>query len=269
MVSSEGLRAGAMSARGSETGTRAAVAILAAQVEEIAPLLARLGARYDGRDVAARYWSSDVDRIAFAVSGMGRRRARAAAAALLDRSHAPRLVVMGIAGALTADLEVGAIVVAEAVVTDDAPPCSTDPRGLRAAIDAGARPATVITVDRMVTAVADRAALRRHVSSVDVSRPAVVDMESYDAVAEAGARGVPATVLRVVSDGADEELPEFLARSRKRDGDLDRRLALLLAMIHAGSIPALLALRRRVRRCSETLAGVVPDMLATLGERSA
>jgi len=43
-----------------------------------------------------------------------------------------------------------------------------------------------------------------------------VDMESYDAVVEAAARGVPVTVLRAVSDRADEELPEFLARSRKK-----------------------------------------------------
>jgi adenosylhomocysteine nucleosidase len=260
-----------MSARGGEArgAPGAAVAILAAQVEEIAPLLARLGARYDGRDGAARYWSSEVDRVAFAVSGMGRRRARAAAAALLERSRAARLIVVGVAGALTADLEVGTVVVAEAVLTDDAPPHSTDPHGLRAAIDAGARPATLITVDRMVTAVADRAALRRHASSVDASRPALVDMESYDAVVEAAARGVPVTVLRAVSDRADEELPEFLARSRKRDGDLDRRLAVLLAMIHAGSIPTLIALRRRVRHCSEALAGVMPDLLSALEERSA
>jgi adenosylhomocysteine nucleosidase len=260
-----------MSVRGGEArgAPGAAVAILAAQVEEIAPLLAQLGARYDGRDGAARYWSSDVDRVAFAVSGMGRRRARAAAGALLERSRAARLIVVGVAGALTADLEVGALVVAEAVLTDDAPPHSTDPHGLRAAIDAGARPATLITVDRMVTAVADRAALRRHAASVDASRPALVDMESYDAVVEAAARGVPVTVLRAVSDRADEELPEFLARSRKRDGDLDRRLALLLAILHAGSIPTLLVLRRRLRRCSEELAGVMPGMLSALDERPA
>jgi nucleoside phosphorylase len=256
-----------MSARGAETGRarRATVAILAAQVEEVAPLLARLGARYDGRDAAARYWWSDVDRIAFAVSGMGRRRARAASAALLERSHAARLIVIGVAGALTPDLEVGAIVAAEVVLADDAAPRTTDVLSTRAAIGAGALPVTVVTVDRMVTAVADRAPLRDQASRLDASRPAVVDMESYDAVVEAAARGVPATVLRAVSDGADEELPEFLARSRKRDGDLDRRLAILLAMIHAGSIPTLISLRRRVRRASETLAGVLPRVLSALG----
>jgi hypothetical protein len=89
-------------------------------------------------------------------------------------------------------------------------------------------------------------------------------MESYDAVVEAEARSVPVTVLRAVSDGAAEELPEFLARSRKPDGDLDRRLAMLLAIIHTGSIPTLIALRRRVRACAETLAGMMPGVLAAL-----
>jgi nucleoside phosphorylase len=259
-----------MSARSDELGgvAGAKVAILAAQVEEIAPLLARVGARYDGRDAAARYWSSDVDRIAFAVSGMGRRRSRAATAALLDRSDAQRLIVMGIAGALTKDLDVGAIVVAETVLAEDAPPHSTDAVGTRAAIGVGARPATLVTVDRMVTAVAERATLRAKVSSIDASRPVVLDMESYDAVVAAAARGVSSTVLRAVSDGAEEELPEFLARSRKADGDLDRRLAVLLAMIHARSIPTLIALRRRVRHCSEALAAMMPAMLAALDERS-
>ena len=94
-------------------------------------------------------------------------------------------------------------------------------------------------------------------------------MESYDAAAVAVARGVALTVLRAVSDEATEELPEFLERSRKPDGDLDRRLAMLLAMIHAGSIPTLLALRRRVRRCSEMLADVLPELLTSLDQRPA
>jgi len=260
-----------MSARGAESGggKRAAIAIMAAQVDEVAPLLARLGARYEGRDDAARYWSSAIDGVAFAVSGMGRRRARAAAAALLERSRPGHLIVLGVAGALTEDLDVGAIVVAEAVVADDAAARATDPIGMRAAIAAGARPATFLTVDRMVTTVAGRAALADLARKVDGRRAAVVDMESYDAVVEAAARNVPATVLRAVSDGAKEELPEFLARSRKRDGDLDRRLAMLLAMIHAGSIPTLLRLRRRVRGCAEALSRVMPDMIAALGNQRA
>ena len=166
-MSSGGSDPGRRSARSSPIGGPGAnIAILAAQVEEVAPLLARIGAKFDGKDRAARYWSSDVDRWAIAVSGMGRRRARAAAAALLDRSGASQLMVIGVGGALTPDLTVGALVVADRVlaaeapaVASDAPAIDVDARALRAAIEAGARPATVITVDRMIATVAERAAL--------------------------------------------------------------------------------------------------------------
>ena len=240
------------------------VAILAAQVEEIAPLLGRLGARYDGADATARHWRSDLDSVAVAVSGMGRRRARSAARALLDRSGARYLIVAGVAGALTSDLEVGALVVAETVVTEDGGRLDTDRHCARAALDAGARLGAAITVDRMIATVADRAALRALVPASAPERPLVVDMESYDAVAEASARGAAAMVLRVVSDAATEELPAFLERCRRADGDLDRRRAVLGALIHPASIPTLLELRRRVRRGAEAIADLLERVIPVL-----
>lgn len=243
---------------------RAVVAILAAQIEEVAPFLAALGARYDGADAMARYWRSDLDGIAVAVGGIGRRRARAAARALLDRSGASRLVVAGVGGALTSDLELGALVVASTVIDGDGPPLRTDPRVARAAIDAGARAGTVLTVDRMVATVADRRSLRDSAIGSGAAGPLVVDMESYDALAEAVARGVPATVLRVISDTAAEELPSFLERCRRPDGDLDRRRAALGALTHPRSIPALLRLRRRVRAGSEALAELLGRLAPAL-----
>jgi nucleoside phosphorylase len=241
-------------------GGRGPIAILAAQVEEVAPLLARLGARHDGQSLAARYWRSDLDRVVVAVSGMGRRRARAAAGELLARSAAARLFVVGVAGALTDDLEIGALVVAEVVAADDGPSLATDAAAASAAIGAGARAASVVTVDRMVATVADRAALRDWARRTRPG-PAVVDMESYDAVAEAVERGVPATVLRAVSDRVAEELPSFLERCRREDGDLDRRRAALAMLGHPRAIPTLLEMRRRVRRSGEALGELMARLL--------
>ncbi len=242
----------------------ARVAVLAAQVEEIAPLLARLGARYSGADATARQWGSDLDGVALAVSGMGRRRARAAARALLDRSGARYLVVCGVAGALTADLEVGALVVAGSVFSEDGARLDTDRRCARAAIDAGARLGAAITVDRMIATVSERATLRAAAGEPDPARPLVVDMESYDAVAEAAARGVAAMVIRAVSDDAAEELPSFLDRCRRADGDLDRRRAVLGALTHPASIPKLLELRRRVRLGAESIADLLERVIPVL-----
>jgi nucleoside phosphorylase len=242
----------------------ARIAILAAQVEEVAPLLARLGARYDGADATARHWRSDLDSVAVAVSGMGRRRARAAARALLDRSGARYLIVCGVAGALTPDLEVGALVVAETVVNDNGARLDTDRRGIRAALDAGARLGAAITVDRMIATPADRSTLRALARDSDPTRPLVVDMESYEAVAEAAARGLAAMVVRAVSDAVGEELPAFLEQCRRPDGDLDRRRAIFGALTHPASIPMLFELRRRVRRGADGLADLLERVLPVL-----
>jgi nucleoside phosphorylase len=194
---------------------------------------------------------------------VGRRRARAAADALLERSAAPRLIVVGVAGALTANLEVGALVVGRRLATESGESTLPDPAAVRLAVDRGARPATVVTVDRMVSTVAERQALLRALES-ESPAAAVVDMESWDAVAAAVARGVPATVVRVVSDGAGEALPAFLERCRRPDGDVDRRRVAWSAIARPASIPALLELRRRIRLCAEVLAEAVPGLLVCL-----
>jgi hypothetical protein len=107
--------------------------------------------------------------------------------------------------------------------------------------------------------------LRGLVSESGYAGPLVVDMESYDAVAEAAARGVPATVLRAVSDAHDEALPSFLERCRRPDGDLDRRRVVLHAMVRPGSIRALFALRRSVRAGASVLGELMARLLPVLG----
>ena len=276
--------------RGSAIRPSAPAALLVAQLDEIAPLLRRLAARRAGGVRAASYWSGvhEGRPIAVAVSGMGRRRARAAAAALLDRSGASQLLVVGVAGALTAGLEVGELVVAQAIATERDAVLRAEPGDLRPARELGARPVCVVTVDRMVATPEDRRALLRWVPAesprprsgagegapsetaggawpertAGAVAPAVVDMESYDAVVEAIARGVPATVLRAVSDTAADTLPSFLERCRRPDGDLDRRRVVLGAVMRPRSIPALLELRRRVLLCAERLADPTLRLLA-------
>ena len=92
----------------------------------------------------------------------------------------------------------------------------------------------------------------------------IVDMESFDAVAEAHARGVRAAVLRAVSDASHEELPVFLDRSRGGDGDLDVRRVLTGAIMHPGAIPILIRLRRRVRACAVALSRVAAELVCSL-----
>jgi hypothetical protein len=56
-----------------------------------------------------------------------------------------------------------------------------------------------------------------------------VDMESYEIVAEAGRRGVPAVVLRAISDSFERDMPDF-NRALNSDGEFD---GLVLAKVCA------------------------------------
>lgn len=265
------------------------IAVLAAQHDEVAPLLARLGARRDGADRDLPRWRAVLGgtELEIAVGGMGRRRARAAAGRLLAAEPPRHLFVVGVAGALEAGLEIGELVVGAAVATEHGQVLRAEPGDLEPAIQLGARPAAIVTVDRMVTRPADRRAIVELVGpeldgwragglragaisgaavpapEARAALPLVVDMESYDAIEAAAARGVPATVLRAVSDTPADVLPAFLERCRRADGDLDRGRAALGALLRPATLPTLLELRRRMRLC----AGRLVDPILRLAGR--
>jgi hypothetical protein len=79
-----------------------------------------------------------------------------------------------------------------------------------------------ITSPRIATTKADRLALAK-------SSATVVDMESYPIVSAAARAGVPAVVLRVVSDSPDTEMPDFNP-ALNAQGALDGRKALWIAL---------------------------------------
>ena len=79
-----------------------------------------------------------------------------------------------------------------------------------------------ITSPRIASTKADRLALAK-------SGAAAVDMESYPIVSAAARAGVPAIVLRVVSDSLDTEMPDFNP-ALNAQGALDGRKALWIAL---------------------------------------
>src|SRR5262249_43924397 len=89
-----------------------------------------------------------------------------------------------------------------------------------------------------------------------------VDMESAAWGREAAGRGVPYAILRVVSDGADDELPEYLTRCMDREGGISRGRVALAALAHPAPIPTLWSMRGRVREASARLAAFVEHYLA-------
>jgi hypothetical protein len=79
-----------------------------------------------------------------------------------------------------------------------------------------------ITSPRIATTKADRLALAK-------AGAAAVDMESYPIVSAAARAGVPAIVLRVVSDSLDTEMPDFNPALNSQ-GALDGRKALWIVL---------------------------------------
>jgi adenosylhomocysteine nucleosidase len=153
-------------------------------------------------------------------------------------SAAPTLVVSaGACGALAPDLGVGALIVPETVLAPDGRHHAT------AAAGALRRHGTLVTAARVLEDAAAKSRLWLETGAL------AVDMESAPILDWAAARGVPATVVRGVSDPAGRGVPADLARVVQDDrvhpmravsAVLARPRALADAMaLRAGTIAAL------------------------------
>jgi hypothetical protein len=182
-------------------------------------------------------------RFAVIITGMGTRNAEAQADAALGlaapgaRGGPPlagkpdAVLVIGLCGGLTESLREQRIVAyTECLPTspNKAPPLQCSPALTEGIIRRLQQQG--ITVDRVIgitspriaTTKADRLALAK-------SGAAAVDMESYPIVSAAARAGVPAVVLRIVSDSLDTEMPDFNP-ALNAQGALDGRKALWIAL---------------------------------------
>jgi nucleoside phosphorylase len=240
------------------------IAIVAAMPEELAPLVARaedarvlsalehapfelLAARVAGRTVA------------LAVTGDGERNARRGAEALASTLPPEGLIVVGVSGAATSELAPGALVVATEVRGDDGAVWRAEPAAVELAVRrAGARAACVVSSRDII----DSPAAKRDVAArTAADAPVAIDLESATYVAAAARAGVPWTVLRVISDAADEALPPLLNRARDAGGAVRRGAVALRLLGNPRALPQLLRLRARVRDAAEHLADAVERVL--------
>jgi nucleoside phosphorylase len=220
------------------------VYVFAASKMEAQPVLvlaARNGASRQGSTVAVIERGDD--RFAVVITGMGTKNAEAKADAALglaapgvgggppSAGKPDAVLVIGLCGGLNESLREQQIVAyTECLSTgpSKAPPLQCSPSltdGIvRRLQEQG------ITVDRVIgitslriaTTKADRLALAK-------SGAAAVDLESYPIVSAAARMGVPAVVLRVVSDSLDTDMPDFNP-ALNAQGALDGRKALWIAL---------------------------------------
>ncbi len=160
--------------------------------------------------------------VALAASGAGRKPAAAVVRSLAERLRLRGVVSAGWCGGLDPSLQVGQVVVADRVLSEDPPgefPALPVP--------GPAATGTVLTVDRFVRTAEEKRRLR-------ATGAAVVDMEAAGVAQEAVRSALPFFCVRVVSDRADKTFVMDFNRARRRDG----RFSVGRILAQAGVRPA-------------------------------
>ncbi len=242
----------------------AGVVIAAALREEVAPLIARLENRSTvSLDADAGSGVPFVTRgrlgdrpISILVTGDGAPRARQGVRSLLERSPVDRLLVVGVAGGLSPDLEPAELVVGQQIVRADGSRFVQAPdEAERTARLTGARLGTVVSASALALSSTEKRRVRETLAPVEDA--CVVDLETGEFVAAAERAGVEWAVIRAVSDTASEDLPGFLDACAGPDGEIRRSVVLRHAASHPWVIPSLLRLRGRLERCALSLSEAV------------
>lgn len=167
------------------------------------------------------------NQLQFFFTGIGPAHARKRAAEIFsDREKPDAVMVIGLCGGISASLAELTIVsytsclseVSSAVPCDCAAQLSARVTALLSAQNASCRSVVGITSPRIAVTKDDRLRLAR-------TGAQVVDMESYEVLMAARTVGVPAMVVRVVSDSLDRKLPDF-NRALNSDGSVNTREAI-------------------------------------------
>lgn len=245
----------------------AVTAIVAPLREELAAVLNATTARRRVRAGALEAWRGRIgaSEVVLARTGDGPRRAGGGLEALLEAFPVTRVVVVGVAGGLTADLAPGTVVVASRVLDGRQPAPEPDPGLVALARDCGATAVTALTARRVLCTRAEKENARL---ALPHEGPAVVDVESSALAGVAARHGLPYVVLRAVCDGAGEALPFDLNACADELGSVSRSKVLRYALLHPAVIGSLWELRQRVARCSRELARVVAVLLDRTAENA-
>jgi len=146
------------------------------------------------------------------------------------------IISIGLGGALIDGLKPGDWVVAGEVVRADGPTVATH-SGWAARLLAGLLGAQVASILGSDAMIADAESKRR---AHQVSRAAVVDMESHIAAGVAAHHGLPFAAARVVSDAANRSLPKAAQAGMAADGRMDILAVLKSLAASPGQLPALI-----------------------------
>ena len=230
------------------------IAIVAPQAEELRPLLKRLTSRSALKvPRPARAWSGRLagQPIIAAEVGVGPTLAAAGLAAVLTAGPVRGVVVIGVAGGLDPGLTVGTVIACHRVLDAGGAIPPPDQERLGRLLEHAGIPSGVAVQSPRIVGTVDA---KRHARGTIDQPNLVIDLESATLGRMAAERGLPYLVVRAVSDGADDALPEIILTAQRQDGSIDHARIVRHALTHPGDAIRLSRLGRRVRRCADALA---------------
>ena len=212
--------------------------VFAASKMEADPVVRLLGVSRWNSGSHAGPITAGPNQLEFFITGMGPKQAGERAVKIFAEGAAPppagdqerpkpdAVIVIGLCGGLTDSLPESTIVTYSnclsamngGIACSCTPELSAQITALLNAQGVLCRPVTGITSPRIAITKDDRLRLAQ-------GRAQVVDMESYEILSAARKSGVPAAVVRVVSDSLDRKLPDF-NRALNSDGSINNGKAL-------------------------------------------
>lgn len=244
--------------------SRELVAIIAPMEEEIEVLRERVGKTEEIADGPRRYHRGrlqGVDVVLF-VSGEGKRNADHGIRHLIQKVAPTRVLVVGLAGALSPKLAVGELLVSSEVMEGENVLAWPDLQWLEEADLPHAHDlGRMVTVDEILSTPEAKAEWWGRTIR---DQPAAADMESACFARVAISYKLPYLIVRYISDGADESLPRFLEDCRAQDGRIDHRQVMWKAVWRPRTWPVLLRLRGRMKRGAKVLADTAEALVASL-----
>ena len=202
------------------------------------------------------------------LTGAGPKQAHLETAKVLggDPDSVQLCVSSGLAGALKPQYQVGQVLAARSVRTENE---LTDPSGdplessaplLSFAAECGA---TVVEQFYSAVRVVGRAEEKRHLGE----RSDAVEMESFEVLLESAAYGIPAIAIRAVSDLVDDDLPLDMNRIFTDEGQVSIPRVLGQVALNPTSVPELVRLGRNSKTAAESLAHFLDKYITMVSGR--
>jgi nucleoside phosphorylase len=225
------------------------VVFVCAMPMEMAPLRRRLSLRTgDSRPPQLFDGVLDGKPVGAMTTGMGPTLARLGLDRLFQAVDIGRVVVVGITGAVDDDTPIGTVVLPEEVI-DGSTGTAYRPHPLGGADHAG----IMWTTDELITDPARIAWLR-------AQGVVALDMETAAIGAACDARGLPWSVVRVVSDRAhDGSVDQDVFAMSNQDGTPNPRAVLSHVMRHPNRLPTLARMGRQARAATHLAADRAVD----------